>query len=247
MLERPTCSIPTGLPSLPAIRIGTVTELVGPAGAGKTQLALQLCLQSARSGYGTVYLDTEQKLSLKRLEEMARETCEEGNYLYDDGPIEGPRFRSAQTVLENLVVYTPTNTDQLLERLHTAEEVIVMRENMRLLVLDSIAAPARRDYSSPGPRAVAVLRCAQVLKRLASQLRVAVVVINQVGTGEDRAALGTSWHHCVSTRIVVENDGLNDPSNLSRRLHLTKSHLYASGKTIEFRISKVGITEILAS
>lgn len=100
-----------------------------------------------------------------------------------------------------------------------------------LIILDSIAAPARRDFGAEtAPQRVAALfQTAQMLKRIADQLQVAVVVINQVGTigdnvlkstaqhsmnrgvdGSDfvsvQAALGTSWQHCVSTRILLEHE-----------------------------------------
>jgi RecA/RadA recombinase len=68
--------LPTGISSLDrhlrgGVRVGTITELVGKAGVGKTQLAMQLCVMAARYGQGCVYIDTEQKLSLDRMREIA--------------------------------------------------------------------------------------------------------------------------------------------------------------------------------
>ena len=106
---------------------------------------------------------------------------------------------------------------------------------VHLIVVDSIAVPTKRDlgggnhgtYSAP-QRVAAILQCAQMLKRLASQLELAVVVINQAspifqptatgnrmaianshqgnisGVPQARAALGTAWHHCVSTRLLMD-------------------------------------------
>jgi RecA/RadA recombinase len=104
---------------------------------------------------------------------------------------------------------------------------------VRLIVVDSIAATMRRDFGADAfpQRASAIFQCAQILKRLADQLNLAIFVINQVGAGNNsisdiqggwnsgtgssssiinadpravKAALGTSWHHCVSTRLFME-------------------------------------------
>eukprot|EP00980_Cylindrotheca_fusiformis_P029766 scaffold23831_cov127-Cylindrotheca_fusiformis.AAC.5 len=69
--------LPTGLESLDralqgGIRVGTVTELVGKAGVGKTQLAFQLCIWAAKYQQAALYLDTERKMVLSRLAEMSR-------------------------------------------------------------------------------------------------------------------------------------------------------------------------------
>ena len=55
--------------------MGTISELVGRAGVGKSQLALQLCILAAKYNQASIYIDTEKKLSLARLEEMAKERC----------------------------------------------------------------------------------------------------------------------------------------------------------------------------
>lgn len=54
-------------------RVGVVTEIVGRAGVGKTQLAMQLCIIAGLNRKGSIYIDTENKLNLSRLEEIAKE------------------------------------------------------------------------------------------------------------------------------------------------------------------------------
>lgn len=60
------------------IPLGAVTELVGPAGVGKTQLCLMLSIFATLEGtYGglggsVVYMDTENRFSSLRLVEMAQ-------------------------------------------------------------------------------------------------------------------------------------------------------------------------------
>ncbi len=247
----------TGIPTLDqhlqgGIRVGTITELVGRAGVGKSQLALQLCVVWAtRYGQGSVYIDTEHKLQLSRLKQIAQQRLLHQQH---QGASSSIRPLTAEQVMANVTIHTPTTTNELLATVTSMEEEILFRNSqakderhtstslsfpVRLVVVDSIAAPAKRDFgsllldknnssnNSAVQRVAAVLQCAQMLKRLASQLDLAVVVINQASvafqppsaagafadnhklgrnhnTPSVRAALGTAWHHCVSTRLLMD-------------------------------------------
>jgi RecA/RadA recombinase len=149
-------------------------------------------------------------------------------------------FKSARDVLANVTIHTATCTNELLSVVANIEEEVLYRNQqaqedsttypVSLLVLDSIAAPTRRDFGSESApqRVSAVLQLAQVLKRLADQLQLVVVVINQVGLNETmddvqssqgtdlvavKAALGTAWSHCLSTRLFLEHE--RDPHRLN--------------------------------
>jgi len=286
-------TLPTGILSLDKMlrggfRIGTVSEVVGRAGVGKTQLALQLCVMAARYGQGSIYIDTERKLSIQRLQEIANKRQVAFGYegisntpsrglvfTHEEQEHESNKhnfarkqhqqqqealpgcYKSSQQVLQSVTVHTPLTCAELISVISTLDEEILERnenascriipsvskkeENsvsslcsfpVRLVILDSIAAPTRRDFGqmeSAPQRASAVFHIAQMLKRLADQTNVAVVVINQVGQqsqfrqkqsneqmpkgeGNNRsdyvainAALGTSWHHCVTTRLLLEH------------------------------------------
>jgi RAD51-like protein 1 len=325
--------LPTGWPRLDhsvggGIRMGTVTELVGRAGVGKTQLAMQLCLEAAKYNQATMYMDTEHKVSLERLREMSLERYLQGEKVRrsnDDGeyhhnpilmhhhdwnhlgtehippaemqeqPQQSPstkqfHYKRPEDIAPNLVVRTPGTTSELLSSLESAEAEIWNRNQqpqhddnsntsgvssfpIRLLIVDSIAAPMKRDFGSDSApqRAAAVFQCAQTLKRLADQLHLAVVVINQVGLADStrndppggvsvRAALGTSWHHCVSTRLLMEHEvdlhhnhtgggvvvnhhgGHVETTQPARRLSIVKSNV-AAFSTMWFQVTKMGIVE----
>jgi RAD51-like protein 1 len=240
--------------------IGSITEIVGNAGVGKTQLAMQLCFQAASLGQGSIYIDTERKMSLPRLEQICREKT--NNLQNDEIDLNNGlmTFPNPQQVLSNVVVHSPATMNQLMSVMNQLEEDIAFnmvsmqecnhdepetdttcmesslqpqqhisssRYPTRLIILDSIAALALREYSvDDAPQRVAHLfHIVQTLKRLSSQWKLAVVVINQVtgssfssmeptaGTSSSsnsshhvHAALGSSWHHCVTTRLVLEYD-----------------------------------------
>jgi RecA/RadA recombinase len=288
LLTQTMSRISTGLAPLDAalggggmIR-GSITEVVGSAGTAKTQLALQamtLVLRStdkadsnnnSSAGGSSIFVDTEQKVSLHRLAEMARE-----------------RGMVPNSVLHRVRVHSPGTLQELSAVLQGLEDEIV-EMNMtasapvQLLVIDSIAAPARRDNigsSSAATQAAAVLQIAQTLKRLADQFHLCVLVINQVGSsstamidgagpnsgratdgttrstamatagsGNTKAALGMAWHHCVSTRIQLDHSHTtsshDDKNVLTRTATILKSNLVSPSAPIPFQVTAQGLVPV---
>lgn len=296
-------------------RIGSVTEIVGRAGVGKTQLAMQLCVVAARMGFGSIFMDTERKLSLQRLNEIAKErhkvtasvnsTIDDSNFEYNDaqnmnandrqqhhgdGRERRRTYPHPNHVMNNVTVHSPSSTDELLSVISKLDEEMILRNEsatststdmsdddspqypVKLIILDSIAAPTRRDFGGGNApqRVAAIFKIAQILKRIADQMQVAVVVINQIdkmqGAAISRnhqskdsdfvsvtAALGTSWHHCVSTRVALEHE--RDPhreddvtemaSNRGRvrTATIAKSNLVGHS-TMSFEVTVAGIWQV---
>jgi len=287
--------LPTDLESLDnngegGIRIGSVTEVAGRAGVGKTQFALQLVIMAAKYNQSAIYIDTEGKLVLDRLKDMA-------STRYSEFTRQKPDFHKAQSnqpvslttsdeisfdfkdpneMMENLIVKEPHSTAELLAALDSAEEEILHRNQrgdypVRLLIVDSIASPLKRDF---GPnaipqRAATAFSIAQTLKRYAEQMHLAVIVINQVGLDSQsetggttdglrhdqvavRASLGTSWHHCVSTRILIDHEvdphriemqrsGIDD--NNVRILSVVKSN-WMPNITLSMELAPLGMMQV---
>lgn len=188
---------------------GSVTEVVGPAGLGKTQLCLQLsvlaCLERQAEGGSVVYLDTEKKFSSRRMAQIARERF----------PDAFPSEEAVAALMGRVLVYNPTSSQALLSTLQSLEATMI-DHRVRLLVLDSAASLARADFA-PGSlpdRQRMLGQQASRLKYLAEAFRIPVLVTNQVTThlgegsgsaGHLTAALGTMWAHAVNTRLVLES------------------------------------------
>mmetsp|Transcript_16175 Transcript_16175/g.24264 ORF Transcript_16175/g.24264 Transcript_16175/m.24264 type:complete len:255 (+) Transcript_16175:97-861(+) len=168
------------------------------------------------------------------------------------------------------MIHSPNSTAELLSVVSGLQEDIILRNSshststtshddqdntsiypVKLIILDSIAAPTRRDFGSGSSnsnsmivaedardRVTAIFQIAQMLKQIGDELNVAIVVIDQIEHQRNsivnnnnnknsnierhrnanhnnnrnntnvlttvKAALGTSWHHCVSTRILFE-------------------------------------------
>jgi predicted ATP-dependent serine protease len=87
---------------------GTITEIAGAAGMGKTQFCLCMavisCLDSTRQGK-VLYIDTENKFSGERLVEIARKRFPE-SFL---------RKGSMEDMLDRIIVKVPSSSSDLLQ------------------------------------------------------------------------------------------------------------------------------------
>lgn len=235
--------LPFNLPALDlALRggapVGAVTELVGAAGAGKTQACLQLAaaatlpLSAGGLGGSAVYIDTESRFSGERLVEIAR-----GRW-----PDSFREPASVEALLKGVVVIAPGSGVELLQRLEGLEAVII-EHSVRLVLVDSIAFLVRSGQGTLHERHELLGEQASRLKTLAEAFRIPVIVTNQVTTrvepggrafaeaaadgGEApgahveaqlAASLGTKWAHDVNLRLSLETAETGQ-----RLLSITKS------------------------
>ena len=302
----------TGLPTLDmqlhgGFPICSITEIVGRAGVGKTHLSQQLCVLAAISGQGgSIYIDTEKKMSVLRLKEIASERSNALGVVdrKKRAAIDSTKEKDpAEKVLENVTVHSLLSTRELLDTIDQLENEIshrnleaeehkhsgdsygsynslpIKRLPVRLIIIDSIAAPIRRDYvitsvpsksSSPNAaiqRATVIFQIARKLKQLADDFQLAVVVVNQVGTGfsshgggsghrndtldttdgEFTGSLGTAWQYCVSTRIALEHEEdahrLHQVQNQTRKAVITKS-LVSKKAQFKYEVTMQGVREL---
>jgi RAD51-like protein 1 len=202
--------------------LGGVTELVGPAGVGKTQFCLLAALHAVLPracgggmGAACIYIDTEKKFSPQRMEQMVTSR-------YPDFAHALKTSQGIQSVIESLgkrvLVHYPQSSGELLDNLNHLEAQII-DHGVRLVLVDSIASLVRSEYGKGQTvqRQEMLGQQAARLKFLAEKLQVAVVVTNQVttkiqeGAGGDGgstsslgAALGVKWAHAVNTRLHLE-------------------------------------------
>lgn len=224
---------------------GTLTELVGPPGIGKTQFlmccivqtvsgALECAAQKGGAGASpppprtlVALFDTELKFSAERLWGIATSKHPE---LYKPGaPYDYGYFMSC------IAIKRPESCEQLLGDTEQLQ-ALVIQEGTRLIVIDSIAALARKEGLGESEKATFIFRQSAVLKKLADLCRLCVIATNQVtqdfsGDGplavKDsvadvdetfRPTLGLTWHQCLHTRlafsritpVLAADDGSSD-------------------------------------
>ena len=211
---------------------GSITEIVGPAGAGKTQFCLTLAVAAAAPTHvggldsGVVFVDTEQKFSGARVAEIAANAFPSAyGVSSEDTPTStAAKAAALRSLTEKILVLTPSTLSETLQRLNGLEEALIDHA-VRLLVVDSVAALARAEFGTGrgqiARRQELLGQIASVLKQQAERLHMAALVTNQVttrarsgesafaaddgaGSAATAAALGVKWAHCVNTRIVLE-------------------------------------------
>lgn len=150
----------------------SITEAFGAFGSGKTQLALslavgvQLPIEQGGANGKVVYIDTEGTFRPERVRQFA-----EGIGANPD------------KVLKNILVARAFNSDHQMLLLDKVAELIKEGEPIRLMIIDSLTAHFRAEYSGRGQladRQQRLNRYLHNLMKIAEQNNLAVYVTNQV-------------------------------------------------------------------
>ncbi|XP_063238672.1 DNA repair protein RAD51 homolog 4-like [Bacillus rossius redtenbacheri] len=212
--------IPTGIASVDGLLGGglltdQVWELCGPAGEGKTQLCLAAACHAALALRQPVhYVDTQLGFSGRRLQAALEARA-------------APHQEMAGA-MERVQVTRVSDSYQLLGALHRLKTALQDgREGGgagRLVVVDSLAALFFSYLGEDHNDGLSQLNhVANVLRFLASECHVAVVVVNVAVRGGDdlrqqqdeaaagtlRPALGRYWAHVPSTRLLLQDGTLS--------------------------------------
>jgi len=158
------------------IETQTIFEAYGAFGSGKSQIAHQLAvnvqLPKEKGGLSgkAVFIDTEQTFRPERIMEMAK-----GVGL------------DPQKVLNNILVARAYNSDHQVLLAEKAEEII-KQGNVKLLIVDSLMAAFRSDYTGRGTlanRQQKLNRHLHALQKMADVYNLAIYATNQVMSRPD--------------------------------------------------------------
>ncbi len=158
------------------IETQAITEVHGSFGSSKTQMAHQLAvavqLPKAKGGMGgsCVYVDTEGTFRPERIMQMA-EALE----------------MDPKKTLKNIYIARAYNSDHQVVLAEKAKDII-KEKNVKLLIVDSLTAQFRSDYTGRGelaPRQQKLNRHLHALQRTADVYNIAVFVTNQVMSRPD--------------------------------------------------------------
>jgi RecA/RadA recombinase len=154
------------------IKVGEIVHIYGPSGVGKTTLALQYAINSARRNYRVLYIDAEKALSLIRLRQLA-----EGHF---------------DRIAPKISIITPSNFDNqslLMQKLHDE-----LPSKTRLIIFDTIVSLYRKELGE-FPENIQLNRNLNrqlgVLASISKEYPVSVILLNQV-RGDDLNEVGFS-------------------------------------------------------
>lgn len=249
---------------------GSLVEVAGPPGVGKTQFCLHAAALIAAAGGEVFWLDTERTFSAPRLLELLESLAQTA--VAEE--VTSPGMAALQRIRHRVCTS--------LEELQTVVAELAQRARQgsqlpALVVLDSVASVARVEGDATESRKTVNIRRSSALSSLASLLKVlvsppvpsgnpqhnnltrppGVVVTNQVmgdpTLGGSRVTLGNVWHHAVNWRLVLSHLPPGGPGNLGlkeqadpsgrRYLHVEKSPC-SPQVVVPFCVGAAGLREL---
>jgi DNA repair protein RadA len=149
-----------------------ITEAFGAYGSGKSQLGFSLAvncqmpLETGGAEGKAVYIDTEGTFRPERIRQIAE-----------------TKGMNPESVLKNILVARAFNSDHQILLIDKVGELIKEGEPIRLVVVDSLTAHFRAEFSGRGQladRQQKLNKYLHALMRVAEQFNLAVYVTNQV-------------------------------------------------------------------
>ena len=204
---------------------GTITQIFGAPSSGKSNVALSLAVNVAKSDKKVIYIDTEGGISIDRIKQISGEDFSK--------------------VANNIIVFEPTN---FLEQNDTIKSIDVwLRKNhddVDLIIVDSAIALYRVDDMKSSRLNKELGKQMGILSKIARQYDVAVILTNQIyssyddeGNNDIKAVGGTILQYWSKAIIQLERG-----DDINQRIATLKRHRsIPEGKQAIFSITSRGI------
>ncbi|MBS3127896.1 DNA repair and recombination protein RadB [Candidatus Woesearchaeota archaeon] len=200
-----------------------ITTVYGPAGSGKTNLALLLTIAVARQGKKVIFMDTEGGFSVDRLQQLAEDHKE---------------------ILSHLIFFKPTSFEEQQRGFEKLRGVI--DENIGAIVIDSIAMLYRLELGKNNDifdvnRELG--RQIMYLTEVARKRNIPIFITNQVYTNfEDKNIISMVGGDILKygSKCLIE---LQSGRHGRRKAVLKKHRSLPSEKEIDFVILHKGLEE----
>ncbi len=263
---------------LPSIRLASnpcfslplgITELSGPAGVGKTQLALSLCADCVLEQRKAVFLQLGGssrflQIASRRIEQMLRSRMQ--------GSAKDTNTK-IHDLLNRVLVHWVCNSEELMKVLQTSlPRLLHQHPTVSVVVLDGIANLFRLvdEHQNAGKnpwhdRAVTFFQISNLCKKVSSTYGIPFVVLNECSSrikANDHQtvlepALGLAWAQCVNASFFCRRDkrisnatakdqndnGKQQPSEVCHRILqcLRAPHISTEDSLARFCIDRSGI------
>ncbi len=198
---------------------GTISQIYGEPASGKTNICLQLAVNTLRAGKYVIYIDTE-GFSVDRFIQIAG----------DD----------AQKLAQHLLHYNIKSFEEQYSAVKEAEKIV--NPGVGLIIMDSATAFYRLELESKDSMLLKRELASQVtiLLGLARKYDIPVVITNQIYMDVDREELravgGNMLEHISKAIVQLSRTGIG-----TRQAVLRKHRSMAEGQTVEFRITATGV------
>ena len=201
------------------IEAGSVTLFYGEAGAGKTNVCLQIARNIASTGRKVAYIDTE-GLSSDRLAQV---------------------FAGQEEGIKNLLIFQVHSFEEQSDRIDKVEK-LAAAGSISLVVIDSLTMFYRLNHDDSKARND-FIRQTEVLLNTARKYEIAILVTSQVysniSTGGVEFLGGHALHH--NAKTIIRLDKLDD----GRRVAVIMKHRsLPEGRKARYRITETGIEDV---
>jgi DNA repair protein RadB len=199
-----------------------ITTVYGPAGSGKTILAMLCSIVMARSGKKVIYIDTENSFSIERLKQVAND------------------YRK---ILDNIVFLKPVNFEEQKKSFEKLKDLV--NDKIGLIVVDTIAMLYRIELGQNQDQAYEINSSLSqqilYLSEIARNKNIPILVTNQVYSNFDEKGkvnivggdiLKYGSKCLIELQITPQNN---------RRLILHKHRSIPQERSIYFKIVHTGV------
>jgi len=213
---------------------GTVTQLYGGAGSGKTNICLQVAVECAKQGKSVIFIDTE-GFSPERFLQIAQSRTGGGE--------------DVESIARRIIIYAPQNFEQQTACIKELDTVVKEKEGkngVSLVILDSATLFYRLELGDDRDVNLRRALANQILHLLevARQYDLAVVITNQVYTdiddGKLRPSGGSALEHL--SKVIVQLEKVAGERG-KRRAILRKHRSLPEDTTCEFFITSRGVED----
>ena len=204
---------------------GCVTQIFGSPSSGKSNVALMLAVNVAKTGKKVIYIDTEGGISIDRIKQIS-------GYYFSE-------------VANNIMVFEPTDFLQQTENLRSIDVWLRKHhEEVDLIILDSAVALYRVDDMKSYKLSKELRKQIQLLSNIARRWDIAVIITNQIythfddeGNNEVKAVGGDILEYISKVIIKLERG-----DEINQRIATLKRHRsIPEGKQVTFLITSNGI------
>ena len=199
-----------------------ITTLYGPAGSGKSNIAMIATASVVKQGKNVIYIDTEGGFSAERMKQLLP---------YD-----------YERIMKNIILLKPTSFDE--QKKHFAKlNGAVDKDKIGLIVVDSITMLYRLEKGSDEEIRVTNKELARQLSQLSEIARkkdIPILVTNQVYADFNKEG---SFHMVGGDLLKYWSKDIVklEFENHYRRATIVKHRSLPEGKNITFEISNAGI------
>ncbi|HEQ79239.1 MAG TPA: DNA repair and recombination protein RadB [Euryarchaeota archaeon] len=201
---------------------GTITEIYGEAGSGKTNFCLQATVARARAKQRVVFIDTE-GVSMERLSQIC-----------------GDDDKSVKKMLLFSEVHDFQSQEEMVEK---AVKIGLGNEQVGLIVVDTMTGHFRRDFfNDEGPKSLAPQ--IKLLLTYARKMKKPVIVTSQVYSDVERGVIlplgGHVLHH--NSKTILELSKVHGKTGV-RKATIRKHRHIVEGKNTLFKIENSGLCD----